>query len=250
VCLLVEVDGLAGLGQRCVGTEGGGSRAVGSQAAEAGSLACSWGCWRTRGWVETITIEEEHTGALTAFLLPFLFLPPRPQGGRYPGPWGEVCTPGGWRPGRRAGVGVAAVGGGRHGPLPRAPLLPPLAPRPSSSPSSPSSSWSPATAARGAAGGTGAAQPLSRAAGRAGPNATGHAGTAETARTGSHGKTGEEPAQRHRHHCHHHHHHHHHHWSSPIPPPRLIPHLISPRTANFVRSFPLHRVILGQKDRE
>lgn len=27
-----------------------------------------------------------------------------------------------------------------------------------------------------------------------------------------------------------HHHHHHHHWSSPIPLPRLIPHLISPRT--------------------
>lgn len=174
VCLPVEVDGLAGLGQRCAGTEGGGSGAVGSQAAEAGSLACSWGCWRARGWVETITIEEEHTGALTAFLLPFLFLPPRPQGGGTLVPGGEVCTPGGWRPGRRAKVGAAAVGGGRHGPLPRAPLLPSLAPRPSSSPSSPSSpssSSSPATAARGAAGGTRAAQPLSRAAGRAGPSA-------------------------------------------------------------------------------
>lgn len=146
------------------------ARGAGSQAAEAGSLACSWGCWRTRGWVETITIEEEHTGALTAFLLPFLFLPPRPRGAV---PWslGEVCTPGEWRPRRRAGVGAAAVGGGRRGPLPRAPLLPPPAPRPSSSPSSPSSSWYPAAAARRAASGTGAAQPLSPAAGSAGPSA-------------------------------------------------------------------------------
>ncbi|EDK96920.1 mCG1031629, partial [Mus musculus] len=87
-------------------------------------------------------------------------------GGAVPWSLGEVCTPGGWRPPRRAGVGTAAAGGRRRGPLPHAPSLPPPAPCPSSSPSSPSSSWSPAAAARGTAGGTGAAQPLSRAAGR------------------------------------------------------------------------------------
>lgn len=119
-----------------------------------------------RRWVETITIEEEHTGALTAFLLPFLFLPPRPRGAV---PWslGKVCTPGGWRPGRRAGIGTAAAGGRGCGPLPHSSSLPAPDPRPSSSPSSPSSSRSLAAAVRGAACGTGAAQPLSLAAERA-----------------------------------------------------------------------------------
>ncbi|XP_051060419.1 proline-rich proteoglycan 2-like [Phodopus roborovskii] len=74
-----------------------------------------------------------------------------PSSSSHPAPGGRYPPPeGGGRPGRRAGVGAAAVGGGRRGPLPRAPLLPPPAPRPSSSPSSPSSSSrSPAAAARG-----------------------------------------------------------------------------------------------------
>lgn len=128
VCLLVEVDGLAGLGQRCAGTEGGGSRAVGSQAAEAGSLACSWGCWRTRGWVETSTIEEEHTGALTAFLLPFLFLPPRPQGGGTLVPGGRSAPPEGGGPEGGLGLGLLRWVADATGPSPALPCCLPLLP--------------------------------------------------------------------------------------------------------------------------
>lgn len=107
---------MAGLGQRCVSTEGGGHRLLGASQLRQGVLQVPLGCWRTRGWVETITIEEEHTGLSTTFLLPFLFILPRPRGG------GTLVPRGGLHPRRVAareeGWGWDGSGGWR---TPRAP---------------------------------------------------------------------------------------------------------------------------------
>lgn len=128
VCSRVEVGRACWSGAEVCRHRGRRARAAGSQAAEAGSLACSWGCWRTRGWVETITIEEEHTGALTTFLLPFLFLPPRPQGG------GTLVPGGGLHP-RRVAEGGLGLGrlqwvADAAGPSPALPYCLPLLPAP------------------------------------------------------------------------------------------------------------------------
>nr|XP_037858568.1 splicing factor, proline- and glutamine-rich [Chlorocebus sabaeus] len=192
-------------------------------------------CWRTRGWVESITIKREHTHTHThtSFLLPLLFLSPHPPGG------GTLVSRGrfwGGGPGRtaprrvtghsrRAWVRAAAAGWpAPRRPLPRFPWPPPppppvllllfLLPVPHPPPGprqlrlreQPEAAPRPRSLCLGPPGARGPAQ-------------AGHAGTEEAERTGSDGETGEEPAKRHRHHHH----------QPPLPSPSLtVAHPSSP----------------------
>nr|XP_021508602.1 atherin-like [Meriones unguiculatus] len=203
---------------------------------------CGRGCWRTRGWVEALTAEEEHTGALTAFLLPSSSSHPAP-GGRYPCPWGRSAPPeGGGGPGLGPLRRVADAAGPSPALLRCLPLLP--APPPLHPPYPPPGPRQPQLGEQPAAPGL-----LSLCLGPRG--APGPAQQATRGRRRLRGLAVMEKRER----------------SRPgvttvttitittitdrrpsHTPPHL--HLISPCPANFVRPFPLHRVTLGQKDRE